>query len=156
MNSEQLKVEYRDVSNDWVDHILRFVGNDIDFSSYTIVADGGNGAAGAFMEKLSKKAGFRLIPLFLDPDGNFPNHHPNPMLEVNRLDARRALLDHQADMAFIFDGDADRVMVLDDTGELMTSGVISSIIATELLEKFPGSGYIGNAVISHIFRDTVI
>ena len=144
------------MSDDWVDHILDFVGKDTDFSSYTIVADGGNGAAGAFMEKLSKKAGFQLIPLYLDPDGNFPNHHPNPMLEANRLDAKKALIEHQADLAFIFDGDADRVMMLDDRGGLMTSGVISSIIATELLKKFPKAGCIGNAVSSHVFHDTVV
>ncbi len=149
------KVENRNVLEDWVDHILDFVGRDVDFTPYTIVADGGNGAAGAFMTRLAEKAGFRMIPLYLDPDGNFPNHHPNPMHEKNREDARQALLANQADAAFVFDGDADRVMILDDTGEVLTSGVISSVIATELSTKYPNVGYIGNATISHIFADTV-
>lgn len=52
---------------------------------------------------------------------------------------QKALLENHADLAFIFDGDADRVMVLDDTGELMTSGIISSIIAAEMLLKTPGA-----------------
>ena len=56
-------VEKRDVVEDWVDHILEFIGKDIDFSSYTIVADGGNGSAGAFMTRLAERAGFKMIPL---------------------------------------------------------------------------------------------
>lgn len=107
------------------------------------------------MTRLSERAGFRMIPLFLEPDGNFPNHHPNPMHEKNREDARQALLKNNADIAFIFDGDADRVMVLDDLGEVLTSGVISSIITNALTKKYPRAGYIGNATISHIYRDTV-
>lgn len=149
------KVEHRDVVEDWTDHILDFVGRDVDFSQYTIVADGGNGAAGAFMTRLATKAWFRMIPLFLEPDGNFPNHHPNPMHEKNREDARQALLRESADVAFVFDGDADRVMILDDTGEVLTSGVISSVIVSALAPKYPGAGYIGNATVSHIFADTV-
>ena len=148
-------IEHRDVTEDWVDHILDFVGRDTDFSAYTIVADGGNGSAGAFMTRLAEKAGFRMIPLYLDPDGEFPNHHPNPMLEKNRVDSKKALLDHHADLAWVFDGDADRVMILDDTGELMTSGIISSIIAEKMLAELPGSVFIGNATVSHIYQDTV-
>jgi phosphomannomutase len=149
-------VEHRDVSWDWVDHIMKFIGSDIDFSSYTIVADGWNGSAGAFMKQLAQKAWFKLIPLYLDPDGDFPNHHPNPMLEKNRIDAKNALLENHADLAFIFDGDADRVMILDDSGELMTSGIISSIIASTMLMSHPGASFIGNATISHIYPDTVV
>ncbi len=119
------------------------------------MADGGNGSAGTFMQKLSEKFGFTMIPLFLEPDGSFPNHHPNPMLEKNRQDAKNALLEHQADVAFIFDGDADRIMLLDDAGGVVTSGIMSSVIVAELSEKYPNAGYIGNATISHIFRDTV-
>ena len=148
-------IETRNVVEEWVDHILGFIGKDIDFSSYTIVADGGNGSAGSFMTRLAERAGFKIIPLYLEPDGNFPNHHPNPMLEKNRADAKKALLENHADLAFIFDGDADRVMVLDDTGELMTSGIISSIIAAEMLLKTPGAWFIGNATISHMYQDSV-
>jgi phosphomannomutase len=154
MSSE--KIEHRDVLEDWINHILDFVGRDVDFTPYTIVADGGNGAAGAFMTRLSQKAGFRMIPLYLDPDGNFPNHHPNPMHEKNREDARQALIENHADAAFVFDGDADRVMIIDDKGDVLTSGVISSVIMAELATKYPHAGYIGNATVSHIFADTVL
>lgn len=119
------------------------------------MADGGNGSAGAFMQKLSDKFGFKLVPLYLNPDGNFPNHHPNPMLEKNRQDAKNALFEHHADAAFIFDGDADRIMILDNQGNMITSGIMSSVVAEEVAKKYPKAGFIGNATISHIFRDTV-
>ncbi|MDD5770327.1 MAG: phosphomannomutase/phosphoglucomutase [Candidatus Gracilibacteria bacterium] len=148
-------IENRDVSDDFVNHIINFVGKDINFSKYKIVADGGNGVAGVFMGKLAEKIGCKLIPLFLEPDGNFPHHHPNPMLEKNREFAKKALLENKADLAFIFDGDADRIMILDDKAEVITSGIISSIIAEKLSKKYDKVGFIGNAVISHIFKDTV-
>lgn len=154
--SSEVRVEKRNVLEDWIDHILRFVGSWVDFSRYTIVADGGNGSAWAFMTRLAEKAGFRMIPLFLDPDGHFPNHHPNPMLEKNREDAKNTLIEKHADLAFIFDGDADRIVILDETGAQVNSAVISAVIADAILAREPTANFIGNAVASHNFRDFVI
>jgi phosphomannomutase len=77
------------------------------------------------------------------------------MLEKNREAARQSLITNHADAAFIFDGDADRVMILDETGTVLTSGVISSVIVAGLAPQYPSAGYIGNATVSHIFADTV-
>ncbi len=107
------------------------------------------------MSALAEKAGFKLIPLFLEPDGDFPNHHPNPMLEKNREDARQALLQNQADTALIFDGDADRVILLDERGEQVNSAIISAIISESILSKNPEAKFIGNTVTSHNFRDFI-
>lgn len=108
------------------------------------------------MPRLAEKAGFRMIPLFLGPDGHFPNHHPNPMLEKNREDAKNALIEEHADLAFIFDGDADRIVILDETGAQVNSAVISAVIADAILAREPTANFIGNAVASHNFRDFVI
>jgi len=78
------------------------------------------------------------------------------MLEKNREDAKNTLLEKHADIAFIFDGDADRVIVLDETGEQVNSAVISAVIAESILAKNPKSAFIGNAVASHNFRDFVL
>ena len=150
-----LKRESRNVLHDWVSQILKFTTSGTDFSKYRVVADGGSGVAWVFMSALAERAGFKLMPLFLDPDGNFPFHHPNPMLEKNREDAKRAVLKQGAQVAFIFDGDADRVILLDETGEQVNSAVISTIIAESILSKEPKAKFIGNAVTSHNFRDFV-
>lgn len=148
-------LEHRDILDDWIWHILSFVWEEVDFSSYTIIADGGNGAAGAFMWALSQKAGFRMIPLFLEPDGNFPHHHPNPMHAKNREDAKKALIAHSADVALIFDGDADRVILLDEKWDQVNSAVISAAIVELVLSREPDAKFIGNAVTSHNYRDFV-
>lgn len=150
----EFQYETRDISDAWVDHVLSF-SSTRDFSGLKIVVDGGNGAAWAFLEKLMSKAWIDIVPLFLDPDGNFPNHHPNPMLEKNREHAKQAVLDTGANMAFLFDGDADRVVILDSSGEMVVSGIICSIIADSLLRADPGKTVAGNAVISHTLQDTV-
>ncbi len=155
VNDEVEKIEHRNVLEDWILQILKFTSPSTDFSKYTVVADGGNGVAGVFMSALAERAWFTLIPLFLDPDGNFPNHHPNPMHEKNRLDAQNALLSRWADIAFIFDGDADRIILLDETGEQVNSAIISAIIAESILSKHPDAAFIGNTVTSHNFRDFV-
>jgi phosphomannomutase len=149
------RVEIRNILEDWIDHIISFAWEDVNFSQYTIVADGWNGAAWAFMNRLAEKIGFTMIPLYLSPDGNFPNHHPNPMLEKNRADAKNSLIQNHADIAFIFDGDADRVILLDERWEQVNSAVISAVIAESLLDREPTARFIGNAVASHNFRDFV-
>lgn len=154
MNSEQSKVEYRSIVDDWINHILSFSSNK-DFSGLRVVCDAGNGAAGAFLEAFAEKAGFEMIPLFLEPDGDFPNHHPSPIEAKNREHARQKLLEEGADLALIFDGDADRCVILDETGEMIISGIISVIIAHSLLEKYPGKKICGNAVVSHTLEDYV-
>lgn len=146
--------ELRDIRSDFAEHVLSFL-LERDFSALKVVVDAGNGAAGAFIETLQEKTRFELIPFFLEPDGNFPHHHPNPIIAKNREDARVKLLETHADIAFIFDGDADRIMLLDERGEVVSSGIIASIIAKQLLRVNPGSGFVGNAVVSHIFHDTV-
>ena len=96
-----------------------------------------------------------MIPLFLNPDGNFPNHHPSPIEAKNREHARNTLLLEQADVAFLFDGDADRVILLDEAGNMVNSAVISAAIAEKLISQGEEIKFIGNTVTSHNFRDFI-
>ncbi len=73
--------EPRDILPDWIDRVARFAESDL--SHLRIVADAGNGVAGVFMPELARTLGFELIPLFFEPDGNFPNHHPSPIEPKN-------------------------------------------------------------------------
>lgn len=150
----QRYVEIRDVKTDWGNRVLWF-SQTKDFSRLKIVVDGWNGSAGSYMKDIAERAWFEMIPLFLEPDGNFPNHHPNPMLPENREFARKKILETWADLWMLFDGDADRVVLLDNKGNLIVSWVLCAIIADALLEKDPGKIIGGNAVISHTLQDIV-
>lgn len=147
-------IELRDVTEDWTSRIMSFTETQ-DFSSLKIVADGGNWAAWAYMTKIAERAWFNMIPLFLEADGNFPNHHPNPMLRENREHAKNTILESNADLGLLFDGDADRVVILDSRWEMIVSWVICSVIAHALLEKHPWKTIAGNAVISHSLQASV-
>ena len=153
-HASQRNVEVRDVKNDWTDRILSF-SETKNFSSLKIVVDGGNWAAGSYIEAIAEKAWFQMIPLFIEPDGNFPNHHPNPMLPENREAARKKIIETGADIGLLFDGDADRVVVLDNRWNLVVSWVLCAVIAAALLEKSWGKSIGGNAVISHTLEDIV-
>lgn len=76
---ETKKQETRDVHDSFVEHVLSFL-KEKNFEGMRVVVDAGNGVAGTFMEAIQEKAKFEMIPLYLEPDGNFPNHHPNPII----------------------------------------------------------------------------
>lgn len=147
-------VEKRSVNQDWIHHILSF-SETKNFSGLKVVCDAWNGAAWAFLSDLAEATGWDMIPLYLEPDGNFPNHHPSPIEAHNREDARLKLLEVGADIVLLFDGDADRCVILDNTGEMIISGIISVVIADSLLKKNPWKKICGNAVISKTLPDFV-
>ncbi|MGU9952012.1 MAG: phosphomannomutase/phosphoglucomutase [Gammaproteobacteria bacterium WSBS_2016_MAG_OTU1] len=94
------------------DYIAAVVAAATPSKSLHIVVDAGNGVAGAYAPQLYEQLGHRVTSLFCDVDGNFPNHHPDPAQPKNLIDARIALAESGADIAFIFDGDGDRLGVL--------------------------------------------
>ncbi len=151
----QWEYEERQILDDWVNHILSF-SHTKNFGKISLIADAWNGTAWVFMDALTKKAGWNLTPLFFDPDGNFPNHHPNPVLEENRKDCRKKIQETKSDIWLIFDGDADRVVILDENGDNISPSIICAIIAHKILVENPWAGICGNAVTSKIVQDITL
>lgn len=146
---------HKDISDDWVDFLLTTV-NASNIKPLKIIADAGNGSAGTYIRKLfAKLPQITFIPLFEEKDGNFPNHHPDPLKPENLLDLKKAIQTHSADLGFAFDGDADRVVVIDNQTNTWTGSIVTSIIASIMLQKYPGKTIIQNAVSSNIVADTV-
>ncbi|MCA0251804.1 MAG: phosphomannomutase/phosphoglucomutase [Actinobacteria bacterium] len=114
----------------------------------TVVVDAGNGMAGHVIPAVLGPLGLDLIGLHLELDGSFPNHPPNPLEPANRVDAQRAVLEHGADLALIFDGDADRCLLLDERGELIDPSVVTALIARSVLAREPGAAIVVNTVTS--------
>jgi phosphomannomutase len=101
----------------------------------TLVVDGGNGMAGPMVGPLLHELGLRPIELYFTPDGNFPDHEPNPLLEENRrliVDQVRAA---GADLGIAWDGDADRCFFIDDTGTFVDGDFLTALLARSLLQK---------------------
>ncbi len=121
----------------------------------TVVVDAGNGMAGHTAHAVLDGLGLNIIGLYLDLDGTFPNHQPNPLVPENLRDAQRAVLEHGADLALVFDGDADRCFIIDERGEVVTPSTVTALIARSELAREPGATVVVNSITSHTVAEVV-
>ncbi len=120
-----------------------------------IVVDGGNGVGGHFAIPLLQRYGCEIIPINCDPDGNFPNHFPDPTVEENLTELIRLVRKTKADLGISFDGDADRLGVISDKGEILWGDKLLLLFARQILKKKPGSTIIGEVKCSQILYDDI-
>jgi len=114
-----------------------------------IVVDAGNGAGGFFAEQVLQPLGADTKgSLYLDPDGNFPNHVPNPEDPQAIEHITKAVLDNQADMGIIFDTDVDRAAIIDEKGNAINRNGFIAFIASLLLKDYPGSTIVTDSITS--------
>ena len=102
-------------------------------------ADGGNGTAGIVARDLFSRLGVKPLELFMEPDGTFPNHHPDPTVPANLASLKGAVLDRKLELGVAFDGDSDRIGVIDDRGEILWGDRLLALFARDVLREHPGS-----------------
>ena len=132
------KVEQKDVLDVYVDHILSY----IDLSQlkpFKVVANTGNGAAGPIINALEKKLPFDIVKVYNEPDGNFPNGVPNPILPENREATARVVRESGADVGVAWDGDFDRCFLFDEKGGFIEGYYMVGFLAKAFLQKNPGA-----------------
>jgi phosphomannomutase/phosphoglucomutase len=133
--SGQGQVENRDISSDYLDRIQ----GDIQLSRpMKVVLDAANGIAGPIGQQLLKTMGLDIIPLYCDLDGNFPNHQPDPSNPTNLADLQQAVKEHNADIGIAFDGDGDRIAVVDEMGNIILPDRILMFLAKDIISRQPG------------------
>ncbi|AQP47667.1 phosphomannomutase/phosphoglucomutase [Tessaracoccus aquimaris] len=120
-----------------------------------VVVDAGNGMAGHTAVSVLGGRSLNLVGLFLDLDGTFPNHPANPLEPENLIDAQRAVRDSGADLALVFDGDADRCFIIDERGEVVDPSVVTAMIAVAELAKHPGATIVTNTITSWCVDEAV-
>jgi phosphomannomutase len=103
-----------------------------------VVVDGGNGMAGPMVGPLLERLGLDLSEAYWTPDGNFPDHEPNPMLPENREFIMREVVQRGADLGIAWDGDADRCFFIDETGHFVDGDFLTALLTESLLRKEPG------------------
>jgi len=119
-----------------------------------IVSDGGNGVGGLVGPDLLRALGCEVIELFSEPDGRFPNHHPDPTVVENIVELRKRVIAEGADCGIAWDGDADRIGVVDERAEPIYGDMLLAIYGRELLKEVPGATIIGDVKCSeHLFED---
>jgi len=110
--------------------------------SLKVVVDCGNAIAAHTAPPLLRALGCAVVELYCEVDGRFPNHHPDPSVPENLADLQAAVLEHQADIGLAFDGDADRLGVVTDAGEIIWPDRILMPLAEEVLERYPGAAVV--------------
>ncbi|MEY3989322.1 MAG: hypothetical protein RI985_403, partial [Chloroflexota bacterium] len=127
---------YRKVSVDdaYVEHIAALVTLP---RSLKVVVDGGNGVAGPLGVRVFERLGCEVVPLFIEPDGTFPNHHPDPLKEKNMQDLKRVVRETGAELGIGLDGDGDRLGVIDDQGTMVFADRYMIVLAREALKHGP-------------------
>jgi phosphomannomutase/phosphoglucomutase len=119
-----------------------------------IVVDGGNGAAGDLTADILEAAGAEVVRLYCEPDGSFPNHHPDPVVEAYVEDLKAKVVEVGADMGVGLDGDGDRIGAVDEKGRLMYGDQLLAIYARDLLRTLPGAGVVADVKCSPLlFKD---
>jgi phosphomannomutase len=120
-----------------------------------VVIDAANGMAGAMLPPVLERLPIDAVRCYFDPDGTFPNHEPNPLLEENRQFIVAKVREEGADLGIAFDGDADRCFFVDDTGEFVPGDFVTALLAESMLEKEPGATIIYDVRASWAVRDVV-
>ena len=120
-----------------------------------VVVDGGNGMGGVTGVPIYEKLGCDLVKLFTEPDSNFPNHHPDPTVEENLQDAIRAVKETGADLAIAFDGDGDRIGVVDENGRIIWGDELMILLSREILKEKPNSTIIAEVKCSQNLFDDI-
>lgn len=107
-----------------------------------VVVDCGNGTASLFAVDYLRRLGCEVVPLYCESDPTFPNHHPDPVKSSNLRELRRLVLEYGADVGIGFDGDGDRIGVVDDQGEIVWGDRLMVLFWREILPKYPGTAAI--------------
>lgn len=147
-------LENLDIREDFTAHVLSFI--DIrKIRPLKVVLDAGNGMAGHILPPVLKRLPLEAIPLYFDLDGSFPNHPASPIEVENCADCGAAILREKADLGAAFDGDADRMFLMDEKGRQLDGGTTTALVARNLLEKHPGSRIVYNLICSKAVPELV-
>jgi len=145
-------IERRDAASEYLDYIATRIQMP---RRLRVVVDAGNAAASEVGPRLLERIGCSVVPLFCQFDGNFPNHFPDPVKAANLRQLQEMVVRENADLGVAFDGDGDRLGVVDDHGNIVLGDFILALFACDLLSRKPGAEVIFNVTTSQAVTDEV-
>ena len=143
-----------EILDDFVNHVLGFI--DVkSLQPLNVVVDTANGMGGLVVPAVFDKLPFKLDLMFGELDGTFPNHPADPLNSENLVDLQRKVLSSNADIGLAFDGDADRVFLVDEMGQSLSGSDTTALVAKSILDREPGSTIIHNFICSRAVPETI-
>ena len=139
---------------DVVEDYSRFVSADCPLAHpLKVVIDAGNGPSGLVAAPIYRRLGCEVIELYCKPDGSFPNHHPDPTIAENMADLANTVRQHSANLGIAFDGDGDRIGIVDENGDIIWADMLLLCLARHLLNTHPGATIISEVKCSqHMYN----
>lgn len=147
-------LEERDILSDYAEHSRSFVDADV-LRPLHVAIDAGNGMAGKTVPIVFDPLPFKVKPLFFELDGTFPNHPANPIEPENIRTLQETVQSEGCDLGIAFDGDADRMFLVDELGRPVSGSLTTALVAEQLLEKWPGSAIIYNLICSRAVPEVI-
>ncbi|HXX88790.1 MAG TPA: phosphomannomutase/phosphoglucomutase [Acidimicrobiales bacterium] len=147
-------LERRDMLGAFAAHVQSFVDTDA-LAPLRIVADTANGMGGLVAPAVFEGLPFEVTVLYPELDGTFPNHPADPIQPENLVDLKKAVLEHGADVGLAFDGDADRVFLVDERAEPVSGSLTTALVAQAMLAKHPGATILYNLICSKVVPETI-
>lgn len=132
-------IKKKNVLPEFVEFTRSFARHKEGAKTLKVVIDGANGAGTLTYPYIFKDLGYDIVPLYMEPDGTFPNHEANPLIEENLDDLRKKVVETGADLGAALDGDADRCMFIDETGRTLRADVVGGIISLSILKGKKGA-----------------
>jgi phosphomannomutase len=144
-----------DILSGYVDHVTSIVDTSA-IHPLRVAVDGGNGVAGVAVPAVFDRIPAELIGLYLEPDGTFPNHHPDPLRPENLVDLLALMAEERPHLGVAFDGDADRAFFIDDARVPLPGSTVTALVARWFLEREPGATIVHNLITSKAVPETVL
>lgn len=146
-------VESLDVLDDYCRDIVSKI--DLGPRKLKAIVDAGNGMGGVTAVPVYSELGIEMVELFIEPDSRFPNHHPDPTVTENLQDTIRAVRENKADVGIAFDGDGDRIGVVDENGRIIWGDELMVLLSRSILAERPGATIIGEVKCSQNLFDDI-
>ena len=140
-------VTERDLLSEYAAHCRSFVDTSA-LKPLKVAVDAGNGMAGKTVPTVFEPLPFEVVPLFFELDGTFPNHLANPLEPENVVALQAKVLEEDCDLGIAFDGDADRVFLIDERAQAVSGSTTTALVASRLLAKHPGEAVLYNLICS--------
>ncbi len=145
--SAQGQITRRNVLDEFAAHCLSFIEPQ-KIKPFKIAIDAGNGMAGETVPHVFKHLPCEVVPLYFELNGSFPNHPASPIEPENMVDLQAAVRKHRCDLGAAFDGDADRMFIVDEKGDLIDGSTVTALVALNTLKRHPGSKILYNLICS--------
>ena len=148
-------VERRNMLEAYVEHVLSLI-DPSSIAPLTVVADTANGMGGLVVPPVMERLPVTFVHLYPELDGTFPNHPADPIQPENQRDLKRSVLEHNADIGLAFDGDADRVFLVDERAEGVSGSDVTALVAQAMLKRYPGSPIVYNLICSWAVPEVIL